>query len=99
MPTSYQLAVIGSGAAGREAAILAARNGLRVVLIEQNGLSGTSFHRGYYAVRAFRTCAEISRERSGVTAPNPPPGQELAECLRTRGASDCKISSRASDNT
>jgi flavin-dependent dehydrogenase len=35
MTSSYQLAVIGSGAAGREAAILAARNGLRVVLIEQ----------------------------------------------------------------
>ena len=53
MTTSYQLAVIESGAGGREAAILAARNGLRVALIEQNGLGGTSFHRGYYAVRDF----------------------------------------------
>jgi pyruvate/2-oxoglutarate dehydrogenase complex dihydrolipoamide dehydrogenase (E3) component len=61
MNESYQLAVIGSGTAGREAAILAARNGLRVVLIEQNGLGGTSFHRGYYAVRTFRACAERSR--------------------------------------
>jgi dihydrolipoamide dehydrogenase len=49
MAAPYQLAVIGSGSAGREAAILAARNGLRVVLIEKNGLGGTCFHRGYYA--------------------------------------------------
>ena len=84
MTASYQLAVIGSGAAGREAAMLAARNGLRVVLIEQNGLGGTSFHRGYYAVRAFRACAEILRESSGGTAPNRPSGQELAEWLSTR---------------
>src|ERR1700746_3979189 len=82
--TSYQLAVIGSGAAGREAAILAARNGLRVALIEQNGLGGTSFHRGYYAVRAFRACAELSRASSRVTAPRSRSGQELAEWLSTR---------------
>ena len=84
MTASYQLAVIGSGTAGREAAILAARSGLRVVLIEQNGLGGTSFHRGYYAVRAFRACAELSRATSGVTAPNPRSGQELADWLSTR---------------
>ena len=84
MTTSYQLAVIGSGAAGREAAVLAARNGLRVALIEQNGLGGTSFHRGYYAVRAFRACAEASRESSGVTSPNLHSGQELVEWLGTR---------------
>src|SRR5215471_4102364 len=84
MTTSYQLAVIGSGAAGREAAIIAARNGLRVVLIEQNGLGGTSFHRGYYAVRTFRACAEKWRESFGVTAPNPPSGQELLDWLGSR---------------
>jgi len=84
MTASYQLAVIGSGTAGREAAILAARSGLRVVLIEQNGLGGTSFHRGYYAVRAFRACAELSRATSGVTAPNPRSGRELADWLSTR---------------
>jgi pyruvate/2-oxoglutarate dehydrogenase complex dihydrolipoamide dehydrogenase (E3) component len=84
MTTSYQLAVIGSGAAGREAAILAARNGLRVALIEQNGLGGTSFHRGYYAVRAFLACAEASRQSAGVTSPNAHSGHELAEWLGTR---------------
>src|SRR5438132_2514938 len=59
---SYQVAVIGSGAGGKEAAILAARNGLRVVLVEMEALGGTSFHRGYYSVRAFRACAAVARE-------------------------------------
>jgi pyruvate/2-oxoglutarate dehydrogenase complex dihydrolipoamide dehydrogenase (E3) component len=59
---SYQVAVIGSGAGGREAAILAARNGLRVVLIETDGLGGTAFHRGYYSVRAFRACVQVAAE-------------------------------------
>jgi dihydrolipoamide dehydrogenase len=73
---SYQVAVIGSGAAGREAALRAARNGLRVVLIETDGLGGTSFHRGYYSVRAFRACVEVARDSSkgsigAVTAPSP----------------------------
>jgi pyruvate/2-oxoglutarate dehydrogenase complex dihydrolipoamide dehydrogenase (E3) component len=66
MSKSYQLAIIGSGTAGREAAILAGRNGLHVVLIESNALGGTSFHRGYYSIRAFRACAALSRERSGL---------------------------------
>src|ERR1700737_2535696 len=35
---SYQVAIIGSGAGGKEAAIFAARNGLRVVLIEKADL-------------------------------------------------------------
>ena len=42
----------------------AARNGLRVVLVESDGLGGTSFHRGYYSVRAFRACVEVARDRS-----------------------------------
>ena len=33
---SYQVAVIGSGAGGRQAAFYAARNGLRVVLVHQS---------------------------------------------------------------
>jgi pyruvate/2-oxoglutarate dehydrogenase complex dihydrolipoamide dehydrogenase (E3) component len=61
---SYQVAVIGSGAGGKAAAILAIRNGLRAVLIEKDVLGGTSFHRGYYSVRLFRGCAQAARERS-----------------------------------
>jgi len=67
---SYQVAVIGSGAAGKEAAILAARNGLRVVLIEKDTLGGTTFDRGYYSVRAFRASAETAKESSQAGQPD-----------------------------
>jgi len=79
---SYQVAVVGSGAGGKEAAIFAARNGLRVVLIEMEALGGTSFHRGYYSVRAFRACAEVARESSkgSKLGPEmPPSGTELPD--------------------
>jgi dihydrolipoyl dehydrogenase len=59
---AYQVAVIGSGAGGKEAAILAAYEGLRVVVIEKDALGGTSFHHGYYPVRALRACAEATKE-------------------------------------
>src|SRR5438132_9717199 len=52
-----QLIVIGSGSAGKDAAILAARAGLGVLLVEKQSLGGTCFHRGAYAIRALRACA------------------------------------------
>jgi len=55
--SSYQLIVIGSGSGGKDAAILAARAGLRVLLVEKQSLGGTCFHRGAYAIRALRACA------------------------------------------
>jgi len=36
---------------------MAARAGLRVLLVEKESLGGTCFHRGCYAVRALRACA------------------------------------------
>jgi pyruvate/2-oxoglutarate dehydrogenase complex dihydrolipoamide dehydrogenase (E3) component len=53
----YQLIVIGSGSGGKDAAILAARAGLSVLLVEKQSLGGTCFHRGAYAIRALRACA------------------------------------------
>ena len=41
MNNRYQLAVIGAGSGGREAALVAAQNGLKVVLIEKETLGGT----------------------------------------------------------
>ena len=67
---SYQVAVIGSGAGGKKAAILAARNGLRVVLVEEGVLGGTTFDRGYYSVRAFRASAEAAKESSQAGWPD-----------------------------
>ena len=63
MKKQYQLAVIGSGSAGQEAALLAAREGLKVILIEQATLGGTCLHHGYYPIRALRACAEASKDQ------------------------------------
>jgi dihydrolipoamide dehydrogenase len=62
MSDHYQLAVIGSGAGGREATLLGARKGLQTALIERDKLGGTSFHRGCYAVCALQACARQFRD-------------------------------------
>jgi pyruvate/2-oxoglutarate dehydrogenase complex dihydrolipoamide dehydrogenase (E3) component len=63
----YQLAVIGSGSGGREAALLGARKGLRTALVEGDRIGGVCFHSGCYAVRALQACAHQFRDslRSG----------------------------------
>jgi dihydrolipoamide dehydrogenase len=57
MTYQYQVVVIGSGSAGNEACLTAAKAGLSTLLIEEGSLGGTSMHRGSYAVRALRACA------------------------------------------
>jgi dihydrolipoamide dehydrogenase len=59
----YQLAVVGSGSGGREASLAAAKEGLKVLLVEKNALGGTCLHHGYYPVRALRACVEATRDR------------------------------------
>ncbi len=63
MADHYQLAVIGSGSGGREATLLAAREGLRTALIEKDHIGGTCFHSGCYAVLALQACARQFRDR------------------------------------
>ena len=67
MSNRYQVAVIGSGSGGREAALLAARKGLRTAIIERAHIGGTSFYRGSHAVQALQGCARQFRDswRSG----------------------------------
>ena len=67
MSDNYQLAVIGSGSAGREATLLAARKGLRTAIVERDKIGGICFHRGCYAVLALQACARQFRDswRSG----------------------------------
>lgn len=64
MGNHYQIAVIGSGSGGREAALLAARHGLHTAVIERDKLGGICFHRGSYAVRTLQ--AYSSRFRTAL---------------------------------
>jgi len=57
MSYQYQVVVIGSGSAGKEACLKAAKGGLRTLLVEERSLGGTNFYAGSYAVRALRACA------------------------------------------
>lgn len=62
MAQHYDLAVIGSGSGGREAALLGARQGLRTAIIEMGRVGGTCYHRGSHAVRALQACARQFRD-------------------------------------
>ena len=62
MNNHYQVIVIGSGSGGKDAAILGARTGLRVLLVEKDDLGGTCFHRGCYSIRTLRACATHYQE-------------------------------------
>ena len=57
MNYQYQVVVIGSGSAGQEACLKAAKAGLRTLLVEERTLGSTTFHTGAYAIRALRACA------------------------------------------
>jgi len=62
MARHYELAVIGSGSGGREAALLGAGKGLRTAIIERAEVGGSCFHRGSYAVRTLQACARQFRD-------------------------------------
>ena len=62
MSEKYDVAVIGSGSGGSEAALLAAQNGLKVIIIEKGAFGGTRLHRGCYAVRALLASSRVFRQ-------------------------------------
>ena len=62
MSEKYDVAVIGSGSGGSEAALLAAEKGFRVILVEKDAFGGTRFHRGCYAVRALHASSRVYRQ-------------------------------------
>jgi pyruvate/2-oxoglutarate dehydrogenase complex dihydrolipoamide dehydrogenase (E3) component len=62
MSEKYDIAVIGSGSGGSEAALLAAEKGFRAILIEKDAFGGTRFHRGCYAVRALHASSRVYRQ-------------------------------------
>jgi pyruvate/2-oxoglutarate dehydrogenase complex dihydrolipoamide dehydrogenase (E3) component len=62
MNENYQVAVIGTGSGGSESALLAAKKGFKVVVIESGALGGTRLHHGSFAVRALHASARLHRE-------------------------------------
>ncbi len=62
MNEKYQVAVLGTGSGGSEAALLAARKGFRVLVVENGELGGTRLHHGSYAVRALHASARLHGE-------------------------------------
>jgi dihydrolipoamide dehydrogenase len=62
----YQVAIVGSGSGGCEAALLAAKKGYQVLLIEKGELGGTRLHHGSFAVRALHASARLRRELAEV---------------------------------
>jgi dihydrolipoamide dehydrogenase len=62
MNEKYKIAVIGTGSGGSEAALLAAKKGFKVVVIENGALGGTRLHHGSYAVRALHASARLHGE-------------------------------------
>jgi dihydrolipoamide dehydrogenase len=57
----YHLIIIGGGGAGTDAALFAARAGIKTLLVEKDELGGTSYHRGCYAMRALQACASATK--------------------------------------
>ena len=62
MNRKYQVAILGSGSGGSEAALLAAKTGFTVVIVEKGALGGTRLHHGSYAVRALHAFSRLHRE-------------------------------------
>jgi dihydrolipoamide dehydrogenase len=62
MNEKYDVAVIGSGSGGSEAALLVAEKGSKAIIIEKEAFGGTRFHRGCYAVRALHASSRVFRQ-------------------------------------
>ena len=67
----YDLIVIGGGPGGYAAADFAAKNGMRVALVERDALGGTCLHRGCVPTKAYLHAAELAAQAAalGMTEP------------------------------
>jgi len=68
MPMEADVAVLGGGPGGYTAAVLAARAGKSVILIERDKLGGTCLHRGCVPSKALLRSAEIYAAVRGAEA-------------------------------
>lgn len=60
--TNFDLIVIGAGPGGYEAALHAARNGLKTALVERRDVGGTCLNRGCIPTKTLLHAAEVYRE-------------------------------------
>jgi dihydrolipoamide dehydrogenase len=74
MSDAFDLAIIGAGPGGYVAAIRAAHRGLRVALVEKQGLGGVCLHTGCIPTKAMVASADLFRQAQsaaqwGITVP------------------------------
>src|ERR1700756_3392413 len=62
MKKQYQLAVVGAGSGGREAALVAAKEGLNVLLVEKDTLGGTPVGFEKWLTVQRRVSARLTQE-------------------------------------
>ncbi len=84
MGTQFDIIVIGAGPGGYEAAIEAARLGLRTAVIEKNAVGGTCLNRGCIPTKTLMHCAGLCSEirgasRFGVSAGEPSVDMEAVQ--------------------
>jgi pyruvate/2-oxoglutarate dehydrogenase complex dihydrolipoamide dehydrogenase (E3) component len=94
MNENYQIAVIGTGSGGSEAAILAAKKGFKVVVIENGALGGTRLHHGSYAVRALHASARLHSESFKGKKDGVEPElltDSLMECMKAQRAASARL--------
>ena len=59
---NFDLAIIGAGPAGYEAAVFAAKQGLKTALIEKSELGGTCLNNGCIPTKTLLHTADLYRE-------------------------------------
>ena len=67
MSERFDLAVIGAGPGGYEAAIKAAKLGMRTALIESRELGGTCLNRGCIPTKSFLHSSNLYQEASKIS--------------------------------
>jgi|GEM_PF-4078549 len=96
MSHTFDIAVIGGGAAGCAAAVEAARLGARVALIERERLlGGASWHRGRLPARMLQAAVEARRAAGHAT--DDPSSVELAHLLPDLEARRCARAAQYAD--
>jgi dihydrolipoamide dehydrogenase len=92
MNEKYDVAVIGSGSGGSEAALLVAGKGSKEILIDKDAFGGTRFQRGCYAVWALHASSRVFRrlpkQKLGMEADEL--RRSLGEWMKAQGAASCR---------